>query len=246
MAKDKLVFGIHPVLEGLLAGNELDRIYIKRAMRNEEINRIKTLAHKRSIPVLSVPVEKLDRMTSKNHQGIVAILSTIEYMPLSEVISMKFEQGQLPLILVLDGITDVRNFGAIARTAECTGVDAIVIPARGSVSVSGDAIKASAGALHRITVCREPSISQALDLLQSSGIRIVTASEKATCSYTEEKLELPLAIVMGAEDVGPSEETIKRSDSMISIPQIGDIGSLNVSVAAGVILYEVLRQQSKF
>ncbi|MDY6122699.1 MAG: 23S rRNA (guanosine(2251)-2'-O)-methyltransferase RlmB [Porphyromonas sp.] len=243
MAKDKLIFGTHSVIEALLAGTEIDKIFIKRAARSEELNRIKALAREQNIPTLSVPVEKLDRMTTKSHQGIVAILSGVEYMPLAEIINMRFEQGELPFVLLLDGITDVRNFGAIARSAECAGVDAIVIPTHGSVSVTGDAIKASAGALLRIAVCREPSIAHAIRQLRASGIRIITASEKANTLYTEEKLELPLGIVMGAEDVGPSDETLRNSDAIVAIPQVGEIGSLNVSVAAGIILYEVLRQQ---
>ncbi|MFC4665209.1 23S rRNA (guanosine(2251)-2'-O)-methyltransferase RlmB [Falsiporphyromonas endometrii] len=242
MAKDKLIYGIHSIEEALLAGKELDKIFLRRAMRGDDISRIKALARDRMIPVLSVPEEKLSRMTSKNHQGIVAYLSQIEYMPLEEVVNLTFEEGQLPFIVVLDGVTDVRNFGAIARTAECAGVDAIVIPGRGSVSVSGDAIKASAGALHRIPVCRVNSINEALDILNNSGVRIVTASEKTDSNYTETDMTLPLAIVMGAEDVGPSEESIRRADEIVTIPQCGEIGSLNVSVAAGILIYEAVRQ----
>lgn len=242
MAKDKMIYGIHSIEEALLAGKELDKIYLRRALRGDDISRIKAIARERMIPVLSVPEEKLNRMTSKNHQGIVAFLSQIEYMPLEEVINIAFEEGRLPFVVVLDGVTDVRNFGAIARTAECAGVDALVIPGRGSVSVSGDAIKASAGALHRIPVCRVGNIGEALDILSGSGIRIVTASEKTDSDYTESNMKLPLAIVMGAEDVGPSRESITRADEIVTIPLRGEIGSLNVSVAAGILIYEAVRQ----
>ncbi len=242
--KKNLIYGIHPIIEALEAGKEFDKIFMKRALHSEEALRITAVAKERCIPVMMVPEEKLNRLTVKNHQGVVAFLTDIEYIHLEMLIPQLFESGKMPFIVLLDGITDVRNFGAIARTAECAGADAIVIPERGSVSVTPDAVKTSAGALSRIPVCRVGSIPTAIGLLRDSGIRVVAASEKAASIYTEENLTLPLALVMGAEDVGPGEQTLRMADSIVAIPQQGSIGSLNVSVAAGILLYEVVRQEN--
>lgn len=242
MKQNKLIYGTHSLLEALEAGKEIDKIFIRRGLKTEETQRITAIARERIIPVQSVPIEKLDRLTSRNHQGVLAFLAEIEYTSLEQLIPMIYEEGRMPFFVILDGITDVRNFGAIARTAECAGVDAIIIPDRGSVSVTGDAIKTSSGALHRLPVCRVSAISQTIRTLQANGIKVVTASEKASKVYTEETLTPPIAIVMGNEEIGPSEETIRLSDTLARIPQVGTIGSLNVSVAAGIMLYEVVRQ----
>ena len=244
MSRNKLIYGTHSILEALDAGKEIDKIFIRRGLKTDETQQVARIARERVIPMQYVPSEKLDRLTTKNHQGIVAFIAEIEYTSLEQLIPIIYEEGRAPFFVILDGITDVRNFGAIARTAECTGVDAIIIPDKGSVSVTGDAIKTSAGALHRVAVCRVSSISHTIRMLQDNGIKVVTASEKASTIYTEESLQYPCAIVMGSEEVGPSEDTIRLSDSLIRIPQVGSIGSLNVSVAAGVILYECLRQNS--
>ncbi len=190
-----------------------------------------------------VPVEKLNKITRKNHQGVIAILSAVTYHRLDHIVPQLYEDGMLPFIVILDGITDVRNFGAIARTCECAGVDAIVIPQRGSVSVGGDAVKTSAGALLHLPVCRERGVTGALHFLKDNGYRIVAASEKADINYTKADYTVPVAIVMGAEDTGISPEALKLCDTFVSIPQFGNISSLNVSVAAGVIMYEVVRQR---
>lgn len=242
MKQNKLIYGTHSLLEALEAGKEIDKIFIRRGLKNEETQRIFSIAKERIIPVQSVPSEKLDRLSQRNHQGVIAFLAEIEYTQLEQLIPMIYEEGRVPFFVILDGITDVRNFGAIARTAECAGIDAIIIPDRGSVSVTGDAIKTSAGALHRLPVCRVASISQTIRLLQDNGIRVVTASEKASTLYTEERLTPPLAIVVGSEEFGPSEDTIRLSDSLCYIPQAGAISSLNVSVAAGIMIYESVRQ----
>ena len=244
MSRNKLIYGTHSILEALDAGKEIDKIFIRRGLKTDETQQVARIARERVIPMQYVPSEKLDRLTTKNHQGIVAFIAEIEYTSLEQLIPIIYEEGRAPFFVILDGITDVRNFGAIARTAECTGVDAIIIPDKGSVSVTGDAIKTSAGALHRVAVCRVSSISHTIRMRQDNGIKVVTASEKASTTYTEESLQYPCAIVMGSEEVGPSEDTIRLSDSLIRIPQVGSIGSLNVSVAAGVILYECLRQNS--
>ncbi|EKY00292.1 RNA methyltransferase, TrmH family, group 3 [Porphyromonas catoniae F0037] len=242
MGKPNLIFGMHPLLEALEAGREIDKILLKRGLRSEEVSRITALARERTIPLQIVPEERLTRLTRKQHQGVIAFISEIEYTPLETLIPMLYEAGRSPFVLLLDGLTDVRNFGAIARTAECAGVDALIIPERGSVTVTADAIKTSAGALHRLPVCRVSSIMSAVSLLQASGLKIVAASEKARDVYTETELRLPLGLVLGAEDEGVSEEVLRRADHIVRIPQVGAIGSLNVSVAAGILIYEIVRQ----
>lgn len=242
MGKPNLIFGMHPLLEALEAGREIDKILLKRGLRSEEVSRITALARERTIPLQIVPEERLTRLTRKQHQGVIAFISEIEYTPLETLIPMLYEAGRSPFVLLLDGLTDVRNFGAIARTAECAGVDALIIPERGSVTVTADAIKTSAGALHRLPVCRVSSIMSAVSRLQASGLKIVAASEKARDVYTETELRLPLGLVLGAEDEGVSEEVLRRADHIVRIPQVGAIGSLNVSVAAGILIYEIVRQ----
>ena len=242
MGKPNLIFGMHPLLEASEAGREIDKILLKRGLRSEEVSRITALARERTIPLQFVPEERLTRLTRKQHQGVIAFISEIEYTPLETLIPMLYEAGRSPFVLLLDGLTDVRNFGAIARTAECAGVDALIIPERGSVTVTADAIKTSAGALHRLPVCRVSSIMSAVSLLQASGLKIVAASEKARDVYTETELRLPLGLVLGAEDEGVSEEVLRRADHIVRIPQVGAIGSLNVSVAAGILIYEIVRQ----
>ena len=242
MGKPNLIFGMHPLLEALEAGREIDKILLKRGLRSEEVSRITALARERTIPLQIVPEERLTRLTRKQHQGVIAFISEIEYTPLETLIPMLYEAGRSPFVLLLDGLTDVRNFGAIARTAESAGVDALIIPERGSVTVTADAIKTSAGALHRLPVCRVSSIMSAVSLLQASGLKIVAASEKARDVYTETELRLPLGLVLGAEDEGVSEEVLRRADHIVRIPQVGAIGSLNVSVAAGILIYEIVRQ----
>ena len=242
MAKSNMIFGIHPLLEALEAGREIDKVMMRRGLRTEESARILALSRERSVPVQFVPEERLGRLTQRQHQGVIAFISEIEYTPLEELVARVYEEGRAPFIVLLDGLTDVRNFGAIARTAECAGVDALVIPERGSVSVTADAVKTSAGALHRIPVCRVSSIAAAVGLLQSSGVRVVAASEKAEERYTETALQLPLGLVMGAEDHGVSTDVLRMADSITRIPQVGAIGSLNVSVAAGILIYEAVRQ----
>lgn len=239
-----MIYGFHPIAEALDEGKELDRLFIRRDLRSPEVSQLVNLARERNIPVLFVPEEKLNRLTKKNHQGMVGFLSTIEYALLEQLIPLIYESGKVPLLLLLDGLTDVRNFGAIARTAECAGVDAVVIPERNSVSVTADAIKTSSGALMRLPVCRVASIPDTIKLLQLNGYRVFTASEKAEVAYTEEEYLSPTAIVMGSEDKGASLESLRLSDGLIKIPQVGSIGSLNVSVAASIIVYEVFRQRN--
>ena len=227
------IYGIHSVLEAIDAGRTIDKIYVKNA-RSEVAQR----ARAAGIPLQVVPDERLNRITRKNHQGVIAMMSAIEYVRLDSLLPSLFDEGVLPFILVLDGITDVRNFGAIARTAECCGVNAIVIPAHGSVSVGADAIKTSAGALNHIPVCREDSLSKAVKYLQESGCQIVASTEKSSQNYTTADYTTPLALVMGAEGTGISTDILRMADTRAAIPMFGNIGSLNVGVAAGVMMYD--------
>lgn len=243
MDHNDYIYGIHAVIEAIEAGKEIDKILVKKDIHSELAQRLHTLAREHRIVMQRVPVEKINRYTRKNHQGVLAILAAVTYHRLEHLVPQLYEDGRLPFLVVLDGITDVRNFGAIARTAECCGADAIVIPERGSVSVGGDAIKTSAGALHHLPVCREHSLRGAVSFLRDNGYSIVAASEKSDVNYTQADYSTPVAVVMGAEDVGISPEVLELCDSMVSIPMFGRIGSLNVSVAAGVMMYEVVRQR---
>ncbi len=243
MDSSDYIFGIRAVMEAIEAGKDIDKILIKKDLNGELASELFGMIRANKLLSQRVPVEKLNKITRKNHQGVIAILSAVTYHRLDHLVPALYEEGVLPFIVVLDGITDVRNFGAIARTCECAGVDAIVIPEHGSVSVGGDAIKTSAGALHHLPVCRERNTAGSVRFLKDNGYRIVAASEKVDINYTQADYTVPVAIVMGAEDVGISPEVLKLCDTFVSIPQFGHIGSLNVSVAAGVIMYEVVRQR---
>ena len=242
--KIEMIFGLRPILEALAAGKTLERIYLQKGQRNSVTEDITDMARKAHVPISSVPVEKLDTLTRKNHQGAVAYLSMITYLPLENIVADLYEKGKDPLILVLDRITDVRNFGAIARNAECLGVDAIVIPSHGAAQVNGDAMKTSAGALNRIPVCREHNLKVTLDFLQQSGMRLIACTEKAEFSLEETPdLTGPAVIIMGSEEDGISPEYLKKADLRVKIPMVGQISSLNVSVASGIFLFEVLKQR---
>jgi rRNA methylase, putative, group 3 len=243
MKEKEMIFGIRAVIEAVEAGKDIDKVLVKRELSGELFMELQQLLRTYEIPMQKVPLERIDRITRKNHQGVIAFTSAVTYQKLENIVPMLYEEGKNPFILLLDSLTDVRNFGAIARTCEVAGVDAIVIPARGSVSVNADAIKTSAGALHTIPVCREQSLKEAIVFLKNSGIKVVSATEKAANFYTETDLSVPVAIVMGAEDMGVDAEQLRVSDELVKIPQFGTIQSLNVSVAAGVIIYEVVRQR---
>ncbi|MCJ8164023.1 23S rRNA (guanosine(2251)-2'-O)-methyltransferase RlmB [Pontibacter sp. E15-1] len=243
--KTEMIFGMHPILEALTAGKELERIFLLRGAKSPATEELLQLAKDLEVPVVTVPLEKLNKLTRKNHQGAVALISPISYVPLAETVTALFEQGKNPLLLILDRITDVRNFGSIARNAECMGVDAIVIPSRGGAQINADAVKTSAGALHLVPVCREPNLKETLDYLKDSGFQIVACTEKTEENLTDMALDMvgPTAIIMGSEEDGISPEYLKRADAKVRIPLIGKIGSLNVSVATGIILYEAMRQR---
>lgn len=243
MQSSDYIFGLRAVTEAVNAGKDIDRVLLRKGLTGQQAQDLIKLLKENGILVRTVPAEKLDKITRKNHQGVIAIFSAVTYHELGNVVPALYEEGALPFIVVLDGITDVRNFGAIARTCECAGVDAIVIPDHGSVSVGGDAVKTSAGALLTLPVCREHSILHAVRYLKNSGFKVVAVSEKADINYTMASYTEPTALVMGAEDVGINPDVIRECDTFVSIPMFGNIGSLNVSVAAGVLIYEVVRQR---
>ncbi|WP_029906855.1 23S rRNA (guanosine(2251)-2'-O)-methyltransferase RlmB [Prevotella sp. 10(H)] len=243
MKEKEMIFGIRAVIEAVEAGKEIDKVIIKRELQGDLSKELLTLLKSHDIPVQRVPNERLDRFTRKNHQGVIAFLSAITYEKIEDIVPFLYENGKDPFVLVLDGITDVRNFGAIARTCEVAGVNAIVIPAKGSVTVNADAVKTSGGALLKIPVCKEQNLTQAIQFLKNSGIKIVAATERGADMYTDVDYSGPVAFVMGAEDTGVSNDNLRIADNLVKIPQFGTIGSLNVSVAAGVLIYEVIRQK---
>lgn len=243
MEANDYIFGIRAVMEAIESGKQIDKVLVRNDLNGQLAGELFSLLRAHDIRPQRVPEQKLNRITRKNHQGVIAFVSAVHYHNLRQVVPTLFEDGILPMLVVLDGITDVRNFGAIARTAECCGVNAIVIPERGSAAVNADAVKTSAGALLHLPVCRERSLREAVEYLRLSGYTIVAASEKADINYTKADFTGPVAIVMGAEDVGISQDILQLCDTMVSIPMFGHIGSLNVSVAAGVMLYEAVRQR---
>ena len=241
--KENYIFGIHAVLEAAQAGKDLDKVLVRRGGGSDLLKKLLAVLSKMEIPVQQVPVEKLNRITGKNHQGVIAYLSEVSYVDITTLLPSIFEKGEDPLILLLDGVSDVRNFGAIARSAECAGVHAIVIPASGSAAINADAVKTSAGALHRIPVCRHRDLLTVMRFLKESGLRMFAATEKATDSMYATEMTGPAGLVLGSEDTGISAQLLKVADSWVSIPMKGSIASLNVSVAAGVLLFEILRQR---
>ena len=244
MKEKEMIFGIRAVIEAVEAGKNIDKVIVKRELQGDLFKELQAALKGHEIPVQRVPLERIDRYTRKNHQGVIAFLSAITYDRIEEIVPFLYEQGKDPFILVLDGLTDVRNFGAIARTCEVGGVDAIVIPTRGSVTVNADAVKTSAGALLKIPVCKEPNLTSAIQFLKNSGLKVVAATERAATNYTESEMTGPIALVMGSEESGISNDNLRICDQLVKIPQFGTIGSLNVSVAAGVLIYEVIRQKS--
>ncbi len=238
-----LIVGRKPLIEAMKAGAFIEKIFLLRTATGEEINLIRKMAKEKNIPLSPVPQEKLNRMTRTEHQGVVAWSSLLDYTDLQDAISHVVENGETPLFILLDGVTDVRNVGAIARSALCTGVQGLILPTSSSASLTEDAIKTSAGALNKIMLCRTPSVPQAVDVLRMNGIQVLGTQMEGSVPVYEANMKIPSCIVMGAEDKGISKDVIKRADQLIRIPMSGDFDSLNVSVATGMILYEALRQR---
>lgn len=243
MRKD-IIFGLRPVIEAVEAGRELEKVFFKTGLKGDLSHSLMNLLKKRDIPFQFVPVEKLNRISRINHQGVIALISTITYQDVADIIPALYEQGKIPLLLVMDSVTDVRNFGAVARTAECAGVHAILIPSKGGAMIGPDALKTSAGALHTIPVCRSENLADTVRFLKESGLKIVAATEKEGELYHKADLGGPAALIMGSEDRGISPALLEHSDIKVRIPVLGKISSLNVSAAASVLIYEFLRQRS--
>ncbi|MCQ2342932.1 MAG: 23S rRNA (guanosine(2251)-2'-O)-methyltransferase RlmB [Paludibacteraceae bacterium] len=243
-----MIFGIRAVMEALDAGKTLDKVLVRRdmssAIARELMMRLTDHDGQLMTNVQRVPVEKLNQFTDKNHQGVIAFLSPIEFYRIEDLIPSLYEAGKTPLVMVLDNVTDVRNFGAIARSCVCAGADALIIGTRGAASINGDAVKTSAGALHSLPVCKVDNMPNALAFLRESGLNIVAATEHADHDYTATDMRAPLAIVMGSEDKGIYEGNLEQCTDQVRIPMAGTIESLNVSVAAGIMLYEAVRQRN--
>ena len=241
--KSDSIYGIRPVIEAVKSGKKIDKIIIKHGLSGEIVNELLTLLKEKNVSYQFVPPEWFAKYGSKNTQGVVAHVTPVELVDLESLVPMLFESGKVPFILILDRVTDVRNFGAIVRTAECAGVDAIVVPAKGAAQIGSDSIKTSAGALLHIPICRVGSLKMTLNFLKASGFKTIITADKGAELIYDVDFTGPIAIVMGAEDTGVSPDLFKLADNLVRIPIKGKIGSLNVSVAAGVIIYEVVRQR---
>ena len=240
---NNLIFGRHPVIDAIKSGKTIDKVLLQQDVAGAFAKEVRQLCKKKFIPIQMVPKERMNRFVRGNHQGVLCWLSLIEYQRLADILPMVYEQSQTPLFLLLDGITDVRNFGAIARSAEVLGVHAIVIPRKKSAQITPDAIKTSAGALMDIPVCREPSIVASIEYLQQSGVQVFASDLQARRAMNEIDFSVPTALVIGAEDRGVSPSILRMVDKTFIIPQVGKTDSLNVSVATGIMLYEVLQQR---
>ncbi|PIQ47318.1 MAG: 23S rRNA (guanosine(2251)-2'-O)-methyltransferase RlmB [Cytophagales bacterium CG12_big_fil_rev_8_21_14_0_65_40_12] len=241
---EDFIYGSRAIIEAIHAGKEIDKLLLQKDVRNDLTTELLEAARDFNIPIQKVPIEKLNRITRKNHQGSIAFISSVVYASLDNIISEAYRKAEVPLLIVLDRITDVRNFGAIARTAECVGAHGIVIPSRGSAQVGSDAMKTSAGALNYIPVCRADNLKTTLREIKDNGITIIACTEKATDMVYTQDLTVPVALLMGSEEDGISPEYMKFADHLCKLPIIGKIESLNVSVATSVILYEAIRQRN--
>ena len=240
---ENAIFGLRPIMEAIQAGKEIDTLFIQKGLKNELFQELWLLVRAHKVNYKHVPVEKLNRLTRKNHQGVFAFISPISFHKTDSIVQEVFEKGETPLFLILDRVTDVRNFGAIVRSAECAGAQTIIVPQKGSAAINGDALKTSAGALHNIPICREFNLKATIEYLKNSGLQIIGCTEKTENFIYQTDLTIPTAIIMGSEEDGISDEYLKLCDYKVGIPMKGNIGSLNVSVSAGVVLYEAVRQK---
>jgi 23S rRNA (guanosine2251-2'-O)-methyltransferase len=244
MEKSDMIYGTRAVIEAVLAGKNIDKVMIQSGLSNDLIKELIAVSKNNNVPVAFVPAEKLKRLSTKNHQGVICLLSSISFASVDNLIYKAYNEGREPFFLILDRITDVRNFGAIVRTAECAGVDGIIIAEKGNAPITSDAMKTSAGALNHVPICREKDMKKTIKLLHDNGIRIVACTEKTDKNIYDINLTGPLAIILGSEEDGISDTFLRDADELARIPLKGKIESLNVSVAAGVALYEALRQHS--
>lgn len=243
MEQSDLIYGTRAVMEAISAGRTIEKILIQTGLSNELIRDLLQLIKQHEVPFAYVPPEKLKRVSAKNHQGVICILSAVQYANASELLLQTYEKGKEPFFMLIDRVTDVRNFGAIARSADSAGVDALVIAQKGNAPVTSDAVKTSAGALNYLPVCRERDLLTTARFLQDSGLKIIACTEKAQMDFYEADLTGPIALVMGSEEDGISDKLLRVADQLVKIPMQGHIASLNVSVAAGIMIYEVIRQR---
>jgi 23S rRNA (guanosine2251-2'-O)-methyltransferase len=243
MTNTDMIYGTRAVMEAIRAGRQIEKILIQKGIGNDLVRELLQLLRQQGISFTYVPQEKLNRLTTKNHQGVICLISAIEYASLDNIIHSLYSEGKEPFLLLLDRITDVRNFGAIVRTAECAGIHAIVIGEKGNAPITSDAMKTSAGALNHLPVCREKDLKKTITLLRESGIMVVACTEKASKQLYDVEFNRPVALIMGSEEDGIADTLIREADELVKIPMNGKIGSLNVSVAAGVAIYEVVRQK---
>lgn len=243
MQQDNMVFGLRPVIEAIKSGKTIDSLFIQTGLKGEIYAELKGLIKTYNISSKQVPADRLNRFTRKNHQGIVAFISPVDFHRIEDLLPELYEKGKTPLLLILDRVTDARNFGAIVRTAECTGVDAIIIPKKNAAPINADAIKTSTGALYNMPICKESDLKSVIEYLQDYGIQVVAASEKTDKTLYEVDFKVPSAILMGSEENGVSLSYLKVSKEVAKLPMYGQIGSLNVSVACGAFLYECVRQR---
>lgn len=238
----QMIFGLHPIMEAIDAGREISKVLLRKGLEGDMYRELRDRLQRHDIPLQIVPVEKLNRVTRKNHQGVIAFVSPVEYARIENLVPTLFEKGENPFVVICEGITDTRNIGAIARSAECAGAHAILLPAKGSAMISADAVKTSAGALHHIAVCRTDNLKSTLLFLKNSGLKIIAATEKARDVYHQADLTGPAALLLGAEDTGIPPEYLRMADVAVKIPLKGQITSLNVSAAAAVLMYEMVKQ----
>lgn len=243
MEKQAQIFGIHSVIEAVKSGKTIAKVFIQKGLRSDLFKELEALLRQEDISTSYVPVEKLNKLSNKNHQGVVANISPIEFYDLEDLVLTTIESNSTPLFLILDQLSDVRNFGAIIRTAECTGVNGIIIQKSGAAPINADTVKTSAGAVFNIPICKVNHIKDAIYLLQSSGIKIIAATEKTDNFIYDVNFKEPCAIVMGSEGKGINPSVLKIVDNKAKLPMLGNIASLNVSVACGTFLYEVVRQR---
>ncbi|NNK10343.1 MAG: 23S rRNA (guanosine(2251)-2'-O)-methyltransferase RlmB [Flavobacteriaceae bacterium] len=243
MSKNTQIYGIRAVIEAIQANEPIDKVYIQKGLKGSLSKELENLVRKAGIPASFVPLEKINKLSQNNHQGVVATISPISFETMQSLIDQVLSSKENPLFLLLDGISDVRNLGAIIRTAECSGVDGIIIPKKGSAPITGDTVKTSAGAVFNIPIAKTDHIKDAVFYLKASGVSVVAATEKTNRVLYDLDLKGPIAVIMGAEDTGISPSILKESDHVAKLPLLGDIGSLNVSVACGIFLFEVVRQR---
>jgi 23S rRNA (guanosine2251-2'-O)-methyltransferase len=243
--KDKLIYGRHPIMDAIENGMSIDKIMLSQSLKGDYEKELRNLCKERNIPLHIVPKDRISSVTQKNHQGVLGFLSFLEYQLIEDVFPLIYEKGEVPLIMVLDSITDVRNMGAIARSAEAMGVHALIIPFKKTAQINAEAMKTSAGALTKIPVCRTASLGNAVDYLLMNGLQVVAAELRGKDTLEELDLTLPTAIVMGSEDEGVRPHILRKATSWFKIPMLGTTDSFNVSVAAGIVLYETIRQRIK-